>query len=564
MQFERNNKLITSKFWQYFFPMVLSVFASNMAVVVDSMIVSALIGVDALSGLQILFPLITFLDLLCWMIGLGGSLICASAKADFDENKANRIYSVALIAILSISLIIMVIGLSFPETVIGWLSNSVHPNPYALDYFRMYIIGVPFFCFMLCMFYFVGTDGMPEFTSKSLLIASILDPLFDFILIYFFHMGMAGSGLATTISFIGGTLFMCLYFFKPERTLKFVKVKLSSIFKGFADICKAGFGGASTQLYLTINMLAFNSIIIAMMGDVGLISQQICTDMLLIISIFFIGLVETASPLISVYYNDGDYSAIEYIKKISFKFLLIVSVIFTAIMIFLPDIIMLLYSVKIEYCPVVSNALRLYGLCFLPLGFAFFYIFYTQSIQKIKISNIVSLFFNLILVILMLLILPKIFGENGIWITQFCVGAITLTGIVIYSRYLTKKSNSEYNGIYINKSHGDDYFEFTINGSSDEVDGLVSLIENKLANNKFSNSVCSSLDEFLKYVIETNDELKAIDVLLDVGEESVKIYVKDLGSERRGEFTFKNEVDCSRKLDYSWVIGLNSTLITID
>lgn len=563
MQFNRNNNLIKSKFWQYFFPTVLSIFASNMAVVVDALIVSALLGVEALSGLQIIFPFICFVNLLCWMIGLGGSLICASAKARFDEDEANKIFSVAVMSILLIGIGIAAIGLIFPNTIIGFLSNSPNVNPYALDYFRMYILGVPFFCFMFCMFYFVGTDGMPKFTSTALIIASIIDPVFDVILMNNFHMGMGGSGLATALSFVGGSLYIATYFFKPNRTLKIVKVKITSNIKDFINICKSGFGGASTQIYLTITGLMYNSVIIHLMGNEGLIEQQICTNTLLIISIFFIGLVQTASPILSVYHQDRDYTAIEYLKSISLKFLLVISVFFTAVMVFLPNTILTLYSVDAHYHAVVSHALRLYGLYFLTLGFVFFYIFYTQAIQKNKVSNIVSLFFNLILVIVMLMLLPYVIGADGVWITPFCVGATSLLGIFIYSKYLSKKSNGEYHGIYMNKTPGENIWEYTINANVNEVNDLVSLIKNRLNDNKFSDCACASLEEFLNNIIETNEKLDTIDIILDVSEESVKIYIKDLGVKTRDTFSFKNETRFDRTLDYTEVIGLNSNLITI-
>lgn len=563
MQFERNNKIIRSKFWQYFFPTVLSIFASNMAVVVDALIVSALIGVDALSGLQIIFPFICFVNLLCWMIGLGGSLICASAKTRFDEDEANKIFTVALMSILIIGIIITVIGLLFPENIIGFLSNSAHVNTYALDYFKMYILGVPFFCFMFCMFYFVGTDGMPKFTSIALIIASIIDPTFDIILIYYFHMGMAGSGLATAMSFMGGSLYIATYFLKSNRTLKIVKVKFMSNIKDFLNICKSGFGGASTQIYLTITGLFYNGVIISLMGNDGLIAQQICTNTLLIISIFFIGLVQTVSPILSVYHQDNDYTSIDYLKNISFKFLLVVSVFFTAVLLFLPNIILSLYSVDAQYAAIVSNALRLYGLYYLTLGFVFFYIFYTQAIQKNKIANIVSLFFNLILVIIMLMVLPPIIGSNSVWITPCCVGVLTMIGIVIYSKYLNKKSNGEYHGIYMNKSHKDNVLEYTIKANAGDVDGLMSLMKNKLNNDKLSGCALLSLDEFLKNIIETNDNLDTIDIILEVNDESIKMYIKDLGIERSADFTFKNKTELKREMDYTRVVALNSTLITI-
>ncbi|WP_296847936.1 MATE family efflux transporter [uncultured Methanobrevibacter sp.] len=563
MQFERNNKLIKSKFWQYFFPTVLSIFASNMAVVVDALIVSALLGVEALSGLQIIFPFICFVNLLCWMIGLGGSLICASAKARFDEDEANKIFSVAVMSILLIGIIIVVIGLIFPNVIIGFLSNSPNINQYALDYFRMYLIGVPFFCFMFCMFYFVRTDGMPRFTSTALIIASIIDPVIDIILINYFHMGMGGSGLATALSFVGGSLYIATYFFKSNRTLKIVKVKFTSNIKDFINICKSGFGGASTQIYLTITGLMYNGVIIYLMGNDGLIEQQICTNTLLIISIFFIGLVQTASPILSVYHQDRDYTAIEYIKKISFRFILITSVFFTSLLVFFPDAILTLYSVDAHYHALVSHALRLYGLYFLTLGFVFFYIFYTQAIKKTKVSNIVSLFFNLILVIVMLMLMPYVIGADGVWITPFCVGATSLLGIYIYSKYLSKKSNGEYHGIFMNKTPEENFWEYTVDADVNEVKELVSLIKNQLSDNKFSDCVCTSLEEFLINIIETNEKLNTIDIILDVSKESVKIYIKDLGV-NRNDFTFKNETEFKRTQDYAEVLGMNSNLITIE
>lgn len=562
MQFERNNKLIKSKFWQYFFPTVLSIFASNMAVVVDALIVSALLGVEALSGLQIIFPFICFVNLLCWMIGLGGSLICASAKARFDEDEANKIFSVAVISILLIGIVIAVIGLIFPNVIIGFLSNSPNVNPYALDYFRMYILGVPFFCFMFCMFYFVGTDGMPKFTSTALIIASIIDPTFDIILMYYFHMGMGGSGLATALSFVGGSLYIATYFFKSSRTLKIVKVKFTTNIKDFINICKSGFGGASTQIYLTLTGLMYNGVIIHLMGNEGLVEQQICTNTLLIISIFFIGLVQTVSPILSVYHQDRDYTAIEYIKKISFRFILITSVFFTAVLVLFPNVILTLYSVDAHYHAAVSHALRLYGLYFLPLGFVFFYIFYTQAIQKTKVSNIVSLFFNLILVVAMLLLLPQVIGSDSVWITPFCVGALSLFGIFSYSKYLSKNSNGEYHGIFMNKTPGENFWEYTVDADVNEVKELVSSIKNRLNDNKFSDCVCTSLEEFLINIIETNDKINPVDIILDVCEESVKIYIKDLGVNKK-DFSFKNETEFTITRDYTEVLGMNSNLITI-
>ena len=164
----------------------------------------------------------------------------------------------------------------------------------------------------------------------------------------------------------------------------------------------------------------------------------------------------------------------------------------------------------------------------------------------------------------MLIILPPIIGSNAVWITPCCVGVITMIGIILYSKYLNKKSNGEYHGVYMNKTPGDNVLEYTINASCDEVNGLVSLIKNKLNNDTISDCACLSLEEFLKNIIETNDKLDTIDILLEVNEKSIKMYIKDLGIERSDDFTFKNETEFNREIDYTRVLALNSTLITIN
>lgn len=565
MQFERNYNLINSKFWQFFFPTIFSVLVGNMAIFVDSLIVSKLIGVVALSGMQIISPLSCFVNLSCWMIGLGGSLLCASAKASFNEKKANGLFSVSLGSIVLIAIILAVIGSLFPDIIIQYLSNSSQPNVYALDYFKMYILGIPFLCYLICMFYFVRTDGMAKFTFNALVISSLLNPIFDVILIYYFNMGMAGSGLATTIGYIGGALYMSTYFFKSNRTLKLIKVRISAAIRCFFNVCKSGFAGASEQLYMTITTLLFNSLIISYLGNEGLFSQQICNNTLIIMSIFIIGLIQTISPIISVYYQDGDYSAVNYLKNLCFKLIIGVGLAFTLFLLLFPQIVAQLYSVTSGSMEVVTNALRLYGLRYLFIGFIDFYIFYAQCIQKNKMANMASLLSNFVLVILVLYASTFAIGSDGIWLTYFIVGLVSMLIFVAYSKYLNRKTDGEYEGVFINKSHKDNFWEFTIDGNIGEANELSALVKDTLKDNTLAEYASQSLKEYLTNVIETNEEVKTIDVLLEDDGDSIKISIKDSGIERNEEFAFENEIEgCNRKVNYSQVLGLNSTLITLE
>jgi len=85
--YERNYKLLGAKFKEFFFPTLFTSMTGNICLLVDSVIVSNLIGAVALSAIQPIEPLVTFVNLIYWMIGLGGSVMCSIAKAEFDDEK---------------------------------------------------------------------------------------------------------------------------------------------------------------------------------------------------------------------------------------------------------------------------------------------------------------------------------------------------------------------------------------------------------------------------------------------------------------------------------------------
>ena len=99
MMYERNYELLRSKFSEFFLPTLFTSMAGNICLFVDGLIVSFLIGASNLAPIQIVAPVITFVNLIYWMIGLGGSVLCSVAKAEFDDEKSNSYFSTSIISL---------------------------------------------------------------------------------------------------------------------------------------------------------------------------------------------------------------------------------------------------------------------------------------------------------------------------------------------------------------------------------------------------------------------------------------------------------------------------------
>lgn len=256
------------------------------------------------------------------------------------------------------------------------------------------------------------------------------------------------------------------------------------------------------------------------------------------------------------------------------KIVLVSSLALSVLLIVYPQAILFLYSVKnVTHIPVVLNALRIFVISYVGTAITFLYTFYAQAIQKNQLSTIISFLEGLVLPISLAIILAYVFGADGIWISFAIAEALTILFIFIYSRLLNKKTNGEYTGFFINK-HNDDarVFEHTIQGNVEEAINLSREVQDYLKGNKSATLVSLAIEEMIVNIININESVDAIDVIVRKNEDNILIAVKDNGIDfnpvvENAELQFDNISVLNKiaeKIDYSRVLGLNSTVITIN
>ena len=571
--YERNYNLLSNKFKEFFFPTLFTSMSGNISMFIDSLIVSNLLGAAVLSGIQPISPLTSFINLIYWMFGLGGSVLCSVAKAEFDYKKSNSIFTVSLIALIIISLILSVTCTVFSPQIVQILCSS-HANPLFEEYYSVYVLGMPFLFYLMSMSYFVRTDGFSNLPFRASLLSNTTNLLFDIVLIKFFNMGLGGAALATIVGYTLGSIYISTYFFNKERTLKIFKVKTKAFINYTKNICKSGFSSSSTQLYYMIKIFVINSLVIIYLGNAGLTAFNICYNSLFILYMFLIGTAQTMSPIISVYFKEEDYSGVNYVIKKSLKIVLASSLILSVLFIVYPDVLLLLYRVNNpDYIPIVFNAVRLYAVSYVGTAITFLYTFYSQAIEKNKLSSTISILEGLIFPVGFAFLLSSLIGINGIWISIAFAELGTIIFLFAYSRYINKKTNGEYTGFFINKHNYDkeNILEYTVKGNVNEIIDLSRNIQEYLKDYKSGTLVSLAVEEMLVNIINTNENIEFIDVIVKIEKDYILLSIKDPGIEfnpviENEKFEFDNISmlnNIAEKIDYTRVLGLNSTVITI-
>ena len=573
MTYGRNFNLLNSKFRELFFPTLMASIAGNFAILADAFFISLFMGSSYLSVVQSIEPLAALVNVVYWLIGLGGSILCTRAKAEFDDYKANEIFTISIIAVVLIGLLITVSGILFPDAYMQILCNSSGLRPLVYQYFFMYLLGIPFTCFMICFAYFIKTDGFIQLQFRAFLMNNGVNVIFDIILLKFFNFGIQGAALATTIGAVTSAIYILTYFIDSKRTLKFIKVKSSEIISNLVDISKSGFSGASIPLYTTIKLIFLNALIASILGEVGLAAFNMCYNTLFLVTIFIFGTTQSLLPIVALYFKEEDYHGVEYVVKRSLKIVTIFGIFFTVLFAVFPQAILLLFNVKnAADIQLVLNVVRIYSLSILGYALNFLYIFYTQSVQYNKLSNVITVLEGLILPIILANVLSYFLGASGFWISFCITEVVTFVFIYLYSKYANRKYNGEYNGFFLIKQNADGkVFEYTINGDINEAVDLSSDVQHFLSGNRSAALVGMAIEEMLVNIININESVDTIDVIVRDKEEYVLISIKDSGIDfnpivENDNLEFDNISVLNKiasNVDYSRILGLNSTVITI-
>ena len=162
--------------------------------------------------------------------------------------------------------------------------------------------------------------------------------------------------------------------------------------------------------------------------------------------------------------------------------------------------------------------------------------------------------------------------EIIVLIQKFFWNYLTILFIIAYSRHVGRKTNGEYSGFFINKHNdGEKVFEHTINGDVKEAVNLAREVQDYLSGNKSAALVSLAIEEMLVNIVNTNESVDAIDVIVRNNDENILISIKDTGIDfnpviENDNLEFDNISVLNKiadKIDYSRVLGLNSTVITI-
>lgn len=425
---KQNNIFYT--FMKYSSLNVLGMIGLSCYILADTFFVARGLGVNGLTSLNLAIPIYSFIHGLGLMIGMGGSTRYSISKSTHRKNSSSAIFTQALQFTIILSLTLLVIGLFFSNDIARLLGSSDATHTMTNTYLKTILLFSPMFMLNNLFICFVRNDNNPKLSMYAMLIGSFSNVILDYIFIFPLNMGMFGAVLATSIAPMISLMVLSLHFLKKKNSFVYIKSRLN--IESIKDICILGISALITEVSSGIVMIIFNSIILSLLGNVGVAAYGILANIALVITSIFTGISQGVQPILSQNYGTSNKNNVRKIYSYGIITALICALItYIIIFTFSKPIVSIFngeHNVALE--GIAISGMHIYFTTFFFTGVNIVTSIYFSSIDNPKLSFIISILRGFILIIPITLLLASFLGINGVWlslpITEFIVSLIIL------------------------------------------------------------------------------------------------------------------------------------------
>jgi putative efflux protein, MATE family len=401
--------------------------------VVDGLFVSNIVGKTAFAAINLIMPVEMIGGGIGFMIGTGGAALVAKTLGEQRQERAEQYFYMMISATAVVGIIICIFIYIFMEPIcIALGANSDMIND-CVTYGRISMYFNVFFMLQNSFQDFLIAAEKPHLGLLCTVFAGLSNIILDALLIYVFHMGVAGAAYATGISEFIGAMIPLVYFIRPNSSLLNLK-RCKPELRPIAKACGNGVSEMVTSITSSFVSMFYNVQLLKYIGSDGVAAYGVLMYVQFIFAAIFIGYAMGCSPVIGYHYGARNTNELGNILSKSFKLLFITGTVMLAIGEFLAKPLSSFFvGYDTSLLILTVHAMRITTLCFIIVGINIFASSFFTALNNGWVSAIISFLRTFVFKLSFVILLPILIGIEGIWwsntlseIAAFIISMITL------------------------------------------------------------------------------------------------------------------------------------------
>ncbi len=413
---------------------------------VDGLFVSNLIGTNALSAINLTAPIIQLVTAVSTMLATGGSAVIMKKMGEQKSKEAKEDFTFLILVNVVVGIFMCALGYLAMDRIFAGMNLSADVEGYCVEYLSRYLIfTVPILLMNNFTLYMIASEKAALSLVCSVT-GGILNMVLDYVFIAGFGMGISGAAIATGLGYSVTAVAGLIVFSRKKSLLHFSKPVFR--LKVLASAATNGCSEMATALVTGIITMMFNWTMLHYVGEDGVAAVTIIMYVLMFASSLYTGYSYGVAPMLSFYYGEQNHGKLKKLVSVSFRVIACISVVTVAAFLVLTKPLVSVFARPDN--PVYGLAVTGNRICTIALFFIGFNIFASGMFTALSngvVSAVLAFSRSFVFMLITMILLPLIFGVNGIWLATPVAELMALTLSVFMflkyrKRYFPKERNS--------------------------------------------------------------------------------------------------------------------------
>ena len=435
---------------QYALPAIVAMTASSLYNMVDSIFIGQGVGAMAISGLAITFPFMNLSAAFGACIGVGSSTSISVRLGQKDYDSAKEIFGNNISLNIIVGIIFAAVTLTFLDPILMFFGASDQTLPYAREYMQVILLGNMFTHLYFGLNAILRSASKPRHAMYATIFTVALNTILDPIFIYGLHLGIRGAAIATILSQITALTWQCRQFSNPNDILHFergiYKLKAAHV-KNILGIGMSPFFMQATSCLIVILL---NKSLVHYGGDLSVGAFGIVNRISFLFFMVIFGLNQGMQPIAGYNYGAMHFDRLMQVLKYAMIAATVVSTAGWIVSEAFPYYCARVFTTDKELISIAERGLRVANITLPIVGYQIVVTNFFQSIGKAKVSIFLSLSRQLIFLLPLLILLPTLFGLDGVWASM--PASDTVAAVVAF--VIMRKYMKEFNMLHQKQQNG--------------------------------------------------------------------------------------------------------------
>lgn len=376
------------------------------------------VGMEALTGVGVTFPIITLISAFSAFAGAGGAPLASIWLGKGDRKRAEKILGNGVSMLLFFSLLLMGFFYAFKKPVLYLFGASDATIPYAVDYISIYLMGTVFVELALGLNAFIISQGQSRIAMMAVLIGAAVNIILDPVFIFGLQMGVKGAARATVISQALSALWTVGFLVSKRSTLTIKPEAMKPDLHIIGSVMALGVSPFIMRATESLISVVLNNGLQRYGGDIYVGSLTIMQSVMQMYAAPLGGFTQGVQPIISYNFGAGNFDRVKKLYRSMITSCFLFSASATILIIIFPGFFAGMFTNDAALIRLVEQMMPIFMFGMLVFGLQ-------QGIQptflalgQAKISFFIAIFRKVVLLVPLALILPLKFGVMGIYYAE--------------------------------------------------------------------------------------------------------------------------------------------------